>query len=171
VVISQTEVKFFPWERMPFLALKESFKETFSWTVAVSGGMAQMIWRLIKTGQIPKDVAGPVGIFQVTGIVARQGIFSVLQLLGILSVNLAVINILPFPPLDGGKLLFIGVEGLVGKKVAPKIEKWVQNLGMIVLLLLMLLITINQISHSRSTQSAKMVEIGRYSNQHQVLDI
>lgn len=146
VVISQVEMKFFPvWQR-PFLALKESLKETFSWAVAVSGGVAGMVWQLVRTRQVPKDIAGPIGIFQVTGVVARQGIFSVLQLLGILSINLAVINILPFPPLDGGKLLFIGAEAVFGRKIAPKIEKWVQNLGMILLLLLMVWITINDIS-------------------------
>ena len=146
VVVSQVEQKFFPFWQMPFLALKESLKETFSWAAAVSGGVAHMIWQLVKSGQVPKDIAGPVGIFQVTGVVARQGIFSVLQFLGILSVNLAVINILPFPPLDGGKLLFIGAEKLFGRRYLPKIEKWVQNLGMILLLVLMLLITINDIS-------------------------
>jgi regulator of sigma E protease len=66
--------------------------------------------------------------------------------LGILSVNLAVINILPFPPLDGGKVLFIGAEAIWGRKLAPKIEKWVQNLGMILLLLLLVLVTLQDIS-------------------------
>lgn len=146
VVISQVEPKFFPFWQMPFVALRESLKETFGWAIAVSGGVAQMVWQLIRTGQAPKDIAGPIGIFQVTGMVARQGIYSVLQFLGILSVNLAVINILPFPPLDGGKLLFIGIEGVFGRKVTPKIEKWTQNFGVILLLLLMLWITINDIS-------------------------
>lgn len=146
VIISQVEPRFFPFWQMPGLALKESLKEAFGWAMAVSGGVAQMVWQLIRSGRVPKDIAGPIGIFQVTGVVARQGIFAVLQFLGILSINLAVINILPFPPLDGGKLLFIGVEGLFGRKVAPKVEKWVQNLGMLLLLLLMLWITINDIS-------------------------
>lgn len=146
VVISQVELKFFPLWQRPFLALQESLKETFGWAAAVSGGIAQMIWQLIKFGRVPKDIAGPIGIFQVTGMVARQGVFSVLQFIGILSINLAVINILPFPPLDGGKLLFIGAEGIFGRKTTPKIEKWAQTFGIILLLLLFIWISINDVS-------------------------
>jgi regulator of sigma E protease len=146
VAISQIEQKFYPFYQMPFLAFREGAKETFYWGTAVAGGVVKMVAELARFGRLPRDIAGPVGIFQVTGVVAKEGIWSILQFLGILSVNLAVINILPFPPLDGGKVLFIGAEAIWGRKLAPKIEKWVQNLGMILLLLLLVLVTLQDIS-------------------------
>ncbi|MBM3209660.1 RIP metalloprotease RseP, partial [Candidatus Shapirobacteria bacterium] len=57
-----------------------------------------------------------------------------------------VINLFPMPPLDGGKLLFIGIEAVFGKRLAPKVERWAQNVGMILLVILIVLITINDIS-------------------------
>jgi len=59
---------------------------------------------------------------------------------------LAVVNILPFPPFDGGRLLFLAVEGIFGRRVAPKIEAWILNLGMILALLLIFIISLNDIS-------------------------
>ena len=146
VAISQIEQKFYPFYQMPFFALREGTGETLKWGGLVVGAVGKMVVELVGKGKIPQDMAGPVGIFQVTGVVAKEGWEAVLGFLGILSVNLAVINILPFPPLDGGKVLFIGLEAAFGKRVAPKIEKWVQTLGMILLLLLLVLVTLNDIS-------------------------
>jgi len=102
-------------------------------------------------GSVPKDVAGPIGIFQVTGEVSKGGILSLLQFLGILSVNLAVINILPLPALDGGRVLFIVIETITKRKVNQELETKIHNIGMIVLLTLILLITINDISRILTT--------------------
>lgn len=146
VAISQIEQKFYPFYQMPFFALREGMEETLSWGGMVIGAVGKMVVELVGKGRIPQEMAGPVGIFQVTGVVAKEGWGAVLEFLGILSVNLAVINILPFPPLDGGKVLFIGLEAAFGKRVAPKMEKWVQTLGMILLLLLLVLVTLNDIS-------------------------
>ena len=68
--------------------------------------MAYGLWH----GSVPRDVSGPVGIFAVTSEAARSGILTLINFIGILSVNLAILNILPFPALDGGRLLFIGIE-------------------------------------------------------------
>jgi len=65
--------------------------------------------------------------------------------LGIISINLAILNILPFPALDGGRLLFIFIERNVGRKVIPKVETIIHSIGMIILLALILAITIHDI--------------------------
>ena len=100
---------------------------------------------LITKGRIPREIAGPVGILQITSTVARSGVLTILQFIGVLSVNLAVLNILPFPALDGGRLFFIGYEFVTGKKPKPKIEHWVNFIGLIVIMSLLALVTLNDI--------------------------
>jgi len=73
--------------------------------------------------------------------------------LGFLSLNLAVVNILPIPALDGGRLLFIGIEAIFGKKVRPKVEIAAHQIGMIILLALILLITLNDVKKLFSSSS------------------
>ena len=65
--------------------------------------------------------------------------------MALLSINLAIINVLPIPALDGGRLLFILIEGFTGKKVNPKIENYAHTIGMIVLLVLIALITLHDL--------------------------
>jgi regulator of sigma E protease len=73
---------------------------------------------------------------------------TILQFLGMLSVNLAVINIFPFPALDGGRLLFLGFEAVTGRRAQATFERWVHAIGMVVLLFLILLITLNDLSRA-----------------------
>lgn len=113
----------------------------------------QLLWRLITMAQVPSDIAGPVGIAQITGQALKFGPMAILQLLGFLSLNLAVVNILPIPALDGGRLLFIGIEAIFGKKVRPKVELAAHQIGMIVLLALILLITLNDVRRLFSSSS------------------
>lgn len=153
IVISDVEMKKYPLWQMPFYGTIEGFKEAFAWTGLVIGGIGGMIGNLITKGQIPREIAGPVGILQITAGVARSGILTILQFIGVLSVNLAVINILPFPALDGGKLIFIGYELITRKKPKPQIEHWVNFAGMAFLLFLVTLVTINDIARLIETTS------------------
>lgn len=133
------------WQR-PFLSLWWGFKEAVGWMGAIFFGVAKMIYELLFKKIIPQDVTGPVGIVQVTSNVAKAGILPLLQFIGVLSVNLSVLNLLPIPALDGSRLLFLAVEAVTGKKPKPKTEKLIHALGMIVLLFLMLLITVQDVS-------------------------
>lgn len=101
-------------------------------------GVSEMI-----RGTTEADLAGPVGIAQVTGELAREGeLVSLINFAAFLSINLAIINLLPFPALDGGRLIFIVLELLRGgKRIDPKKEGLVHLIGMVVLLSLMLFIT------------------------------
>jgi len=150
VAISQIENKFYPWPEQIVRGSIEGFKEAFGWIQLILSGLGTMLSQLVH-GSVPKDVAGPIGIFQVTGEVSKGGILSLLQFLGILSVNLAVINILPLPALDGGRVLFIVIETITKRKVNQELETKIHNIGMIVLLTLILLITINDISRILTT--------------------
>lgn len=131
------------WQR-PFYGAYYGFLESFEWTKRVTNGFLSIFGDLSR-GQSPKDVSGPVGVYAVVSEVSKQGIWQLINLIGIISVNLAVLNILPFPALDGGRLLFIIIEAIFGKKVAPKIEGVIHSIGMIILLTLILAITIKDV--------------------------
>lgn len=145
IIISDTEMKKYPFYQMPFYGIREGFKESWEWGKQIVGSMIAMVVNFITLGKVPKDLAGPVGMFQITGQAAKQGGLAVLQFLGILSVNLAIINLLPFPALDGGRVVFLLYEGVTKKKVSPKVEATVNSIGMIILLSFMVIITINDV--------------------------
>ena len=90
-------------------------------------------------------LAGPVGIFGIVGTAADAGIWSVLSLIALLSVNVGFINLLPLPAFDGGRLLFIIIEKIKGKPVDPRLENTIHAVGFFLLMALMLLITYNDI--------------------------
>lgn len=150
VAISGIEMKHYPVWQMPFYGVWEGLKESFVWSRMVLTSLKDMVRELILNHRISKDIAGPIGIYIATGEVAKAGWLTILEFLGILSVNLAIVNILPFPPFDGGRLLFLAVESIFGRRVAPKIEAWILNLGMILALLLILIISVNDISRITS---------------------
>ena len=95
--------------------------------------------------EVPKEVSGPIGIAVLTKQAANLGFVYLLQLVALISLNLAVLNLIPFPALDGGRLLFLGIEKLKGSKVNPKIENMVHSVGIVLLLALVALITYRDI--------------------------
>ena len=145
VVISSMEMKKYPFWQMPFRSAVEGFKEAIGWGMLIFNSLTKMLANLAMKGIVPKDVSGPLGIFQVTAGVAHQGILAILQLMGVLSVNLAILNILPFPALDGGRLVFIAYEAITRRRPRPSIEHWVNLAGMAILLSLIILVTVNDI--------------------------
>ena len=91
------------------------------------------------------DISGPVGVAVMTGEMARMGFAYLIQFVALLSLNLAVINFLPFPALDGGRALFLALEALRRKPVPEKLENLVHNVGFILLLALVILVTYRDI--------------------------
>ena len=145
VIISPYELKKYPFWQMPFYSLIEGAKETYYWVVVIGRELVKMFASLITAGQVPQDIAGPIGIFQVTSQVAESGILALFQFMAILSINLAIVNILPVPALDGGHLLFIIVEFFVGRRPPKKFEGWITAAGIALLIFLMLLVTYNDL--------------------------
>lgn len=144
VAISNTEMVKFPWYRID-KGITAGFKEAYYWGEIIFGGVFKMIKGLL-TGQVPKDVSGPIGMYEATSAIKKnQGILAVIHFFGIVSVNLAVVNILPFPALDGGRIIFVLYEMITKKRANQKLETTVNNLGMLVLLALILLITVGDI--------------------------
>ncbi|HSX18953.1 MAG TPA: site-2 protease family protein [Candidatus Saccharimonadales bacterium] len=94
---------------------------------------------------VKEGVSGPVGIAKLTGEAISLGPISVLQLMALLSLNLAVINVLPIPALDGGRFFFLVVEAVIRRRVYPQVEKWAHTIGFAVLIGLIVLVTFNDI--------------------------
>jgi len=92
-----------------------------------------------------EDIGGPIMIASIIGQAARVGILNVLNWTAIISVNLGIINLLPFPALDGGRILFIVIEMIRGKAVDPRKESFVHMIGFAILMLLMLFIIYNDL--------------------------
>ena len=108
----------------------------------------QMIFTVfyLITGRISLGMmSGPVGIFNVVGTVSKAGFTSVISLLCLICINVGFINILPFPAFDGGHVLFILIEKIKGSRVDPKVENTIHSIGFILLMILMVLITYNDI--------------------------
>ncbi|MBI4993738.1 RIP metalloprotease RseP [Candidatus Wolfebacteria bacterium] len=104
---------------------------------------------LVKTfsGQATLDsVSGPVGIIKITAQAGELGFIYLFQLLAMISLNLAALNIFPFPALDGGRLVFLAIEKIKGSPIKPKTEQIINSLGLAFLLLLMIAITIKDIA-------------------------
>ncbi len=142
VSISQNiETKKYPVYQAPIEGLKEATKD--SWLIV--SGVGMVIYQLIIHGVVPQGVAGPVGIAQLTGQFVQIGPIAVLSFVSLLSLNLAVLNILPIPALDGGRLFFILIEGVTRKKVNQKFEGYAHAVGMAMLIFLIALITIHDL--------------------------
>jgi len=142
VVISNIQLKKYSWFEAPFYGTLEAF----NFTKLILVGLGTMVSNLVTTGQAPEGVAGPVGVAQLTGVVVENGLVATLWFVSLLSLNLAVLNILPIPALDGGRLFFQLIELLTRKKVSPKYEGYAHAAGLIVLLSLMVLITVFDVS-------------------------
>ena len=106
-----------------------------------------IFWGFIRMiiGEIPAEVAGPVGIVTIIGDVARFGLANILNFTAVLSLNLGLINLFPIPALDGSRLLFIFVEWLRGKPIDPQKENLIHFIGFAILILIMLIITYQDI--------------------------
>jgi regulator of sigma E protease len=91
------------------------------------------------------DLSGPVGIFKIVGFYASGGILSLLAFIAFLSVNIGIINLLPIPALDGGRILFISIEAVTRKKIPRKVDAIVNNVFFVLLLLLLLFVTFKDI--------------------------
>ncbi|MBR3661469.1 MAG: RIP metalloprotease RseP [Bacilli bacterium] len=116
-------LKFYSITRQIFITIKELF------TGGVSVG----------------ELSGPVGIYSAVDQTRSAGFYSVMNLIALLSLNVGIMNLLPFPAFDGGRLLFLIVEKIKGKPVKPETENFIHSIGFFILLGLIIYVTINDI--------------------------
>jgi len=142
ISLVKTAIVSYPWH--------ESIWRGVQTTVDLAGmiivAFGNLLWKLITGHSVGMDVSGPVGIAVLTGQVAKLGFIYILQFTALLSVNLAIINILPIPALDGGRILFIMLEKLKGKPVSQKFEARAHNIGFALLITLMVVVTFRDVA-------------------------
>lgn len=142
IVLNQkVATKKYPLYKAPFYGLKSSIEMSSLLVRAIVG----VFWDFISGFKVPSDVAGPIGMYQLYGEARKYGFDAVLELSGLISLNLAVMNLFPIPPLDGSRLLFVIVERVSGKKMRKEVEHKIYQISFIFLILLFVLISIQDI--------------------------
>lgn len=128
-----------------FDGLLQGLKKTGVILAAIFESLGGLLKALFTGGPALEQVTGPVGIFAVASESARYGLQSLIQLIALISLNLAVLNILPFPALDGGRLLFLLIEKIKGSPLSPKRESIANAIGFALLIILMVVVTVRDV--------------------------
>lgn len=139
------DIEVVPLRFPPHVAFVKASEEVAKQTVLTVVLLGDVVAKLVSSGDVPQGVAGPVGIFQMTGQVSQAGAVPTLIFVALLSVSLAVMNIMPFPALDGGRFLFLLVELVIRRRPNPRTESIIHAAGFVILLLIIGLITVSDI--------------------------
>jgi regulator of sigma E protease len=140
--LAKTGIVSYPW----YEAIWRGIRDTGIMTANITISLGLFFKNIFVDPGLNGDVSGPVGIAIITGQAAGLGFNYLLQFMALLSINLAVLNIMPFPALDGGRLFFIGIEKLKGSPVSRKIEGFVNAAGFALLIALMVWITVKDVA-------------------------
>lgn len=142
ITLAKTSIVSYPFPQNVFLGIKN----TFYLVGEIFSGIWIVLKNLISKGTLIGQMIGPVGLVSLSGKVSQQGFVYFLQIVGIFSVALACFQILPIPPLDGGRVVFAIIEGLrKGKQVPLNVEIAINNLGVILLIFLAIFVTYKDI--------------------------
>ncbi len=127
----------------------EAFGQSLAFSRDIIVQIAELPGQLLSRGATSPgggpQVGGPIEIFRVTGRVAEFGLPTFLQLIGVLSLNLGVLNIVPFPGLDGGRLFFVLVGGVFRRRLSPQVEAAIHAVGFALLIALLIVVSIADI--------------------------
>jgi len=130
----------------PIQAVWEGLKTTEETFVATAQGLFAFLGQTFQGKGRLSEVTGPIGIVGIVGDVSKLGFIYLLSFTAIISINLAVINLFPFPALDGGRLLFVLIEAIRRKPISPKIANMLNTVGFALLIILMVVVTVHDIS-------------------------
>ena len=130
-----------------FAALRDGFARSTKIAALVFVVFYNLIKNLFLHASLLQGVAGPVGIFAAAEQTSRIGFVYLMELIGLISINLAVVNLVPFPALDGGRFIMILIEKIKGRPIPRKAEALINNLGFAFLILLMILITVRDVGN------------------------
>ena len=128
------------------VAVIEGTKQTYNTLIAVTVGISTLVYDALLFQADLSGVAGPVGIVGLVEEASQFGLTSLLLFTALISINLAVINLLPFPALDGGRLLFVAIEVIKGSPIRPVWVARLNTLGFFLLILLMVAVTWSDIA-------------------------
>lgn len=126
----------------PIVALYKGAERTAKMTVLIVVGLVKLLQGIVPAS----DLGGPLLIAKLAGESAKGGLITLLHFMAFLSVNLAILNLLPIPVLDGGHLAFFAVEGIIGRPVSLKKREFAQQVGLFLLIMLMVFVFYNDLS-------------------------
>lgn len=127
---------------LPFLkAVTDGALITWSAVTGTAAGLAHFFYGIFTFSANLSQVSGPVGIAGAVGTASTEGFGTLLTLVAIISINLALINLIPIPALDGGRLLFVAIESVIRRPIAVRVSQTANALGFIFLILLMVVVT------------------------------
>ena len=118
---------------------------TYDTMIAITVGLFALLGQSIAGTADYSQIAGPIGIVNMVGDAASFGIIALLTFTAFISLNLAVINLLPIPALDGGRLVFVAIEAITGRNIPPEWAGRLILIGFALLMILMLAVTYNDI--------------------------
>lgn len=128
-------------EKNFFTVIRYGFLQTVAVTRSIWTSLAQLI-----TGKLSvSNLSGPVGTTQAIGTAVSLGFANLMYFVMFISINLGIVNLLPFPALDGGRILILLIEKIIGRKIPEKIEAYINFIGFALLMLLMVFVTFNDI--------------------------
>lgn len=127
------------------ISFGRSFSQAGTMTWDLGKLIVQSVSKLIAGRESIKNLAGPVGIAQMAGQSARAGWASLISFMALLSLNLAILNLMPIPVLDGGHLLFLTIEGVIRREIPLKVKLIIQQVGMAAILVFMVLVIYNDV--------------------------
>ena len=127
-------------------ALVASGKEIIAFIAMMWHFLGRLLTTLFGHGKLVEEISGPIGIYNITGQAVKLGLVYVLQLAAVISINLGVVNILPFPALDGGRAFFILLEGIARKRIVKQeVEAILHLIGFALLMLLIAVVTYREV--------------------------
>jgi regulator of sigma E protease len=147
VVFSEYEVKFYPWYEMPFRGMWFGLGQTYDLTRLMLGELGKLVTQLVTGHGLSQAVAGPIGIVsqaEKAGL-SQAGALVIFNFMGMLSLNLAVMNLLPIPALDGGRIVVVLIGYLIGRQRVAKFENYIHYGGFIFIVGLLILISFRDV--------------------------
>lgn len=131
------------WYKAPLYGAVEGMKEAIGWS-------REFLRNFMHPVELIKNMSGPVAVVKVGESAAKEGWLTMVRFAGIISLNLAIFNLLPIPALDGGRLLFVGLEKVIGRKRVAKFEGILNSIGMVLLIALLVGVTVKDLWFSPS---------------------
>ena len=128
---------------------ERGFIVSLKYAVTKTQSLFKLMFNTVKSlftgGVSVNDLSGPVGINNIVGTQAKAGLESIIYLVAFLSINVGFINLIPLPAFDGGRILFLIIEKIIGKPINPKVEGMIHTIGFFLLIILMIYVTFNDI--------------------------
>lgn len=146
VALQDLAIVHYPW----YQAIYQGFIDAGKYLILIFAGLGTLFKELFR-GVAPEGVTGPVGVAVLTGAAAKLGFAYLIQFTALLSLNLAALNILPIPALDGGRLVFLIWSKLTRRPVKPRVEQIVHAVGFVLLMLLVVMITVQDVGTFKDT--------------------